>query len=186
MKTYTPNWEDINNAVEAYRGQGKLHPLYSKVILQEEKMAPWECVGTKIPEIIILGEAPGNTEAKEGTPFVGRSGQLLRRVLEMNNIQNYALLNIMPLRPTDTQGKIRAPTLTEIEFFRPFVQRIIRAVAPTHVLVLGKSATNSMLLDWYPLQWQGRFGVIYHPAYYLRGNRNMAEDLRGMWGKRER
>jgi len=61
-------------------------------------------------EFFIIGEAPGETEDKQGFPFVGRSGKLLRRMLEENKINSYYVTNIVKCRPNNN----RKPTKEEI------------------------------------------------------------------------
>lgn len=169
--------ENLNKALQEFVSHCKVHPLYRDTILNNERLAVWYEQGSR-DKPLFLGEAAGKNEAKVGEPFVGRCGKLLRGTLEKLGVESYAFTNVMPIKPVWSNGHIRPPTETEINFFRPYVWRVIKAMQPTYMVALGKTATKALELEWKPLTWEGDTFIMYHPAWYLRGNRNIYEDLK--------
>lgn len=94
--------------------------------------------------IMLLGEAPGADEDRQGKPFVGASGQLLDRMLASISLargpQVY-ITNILPWRPPGN----RPPTDAEMQLFLPFVLRHIQLAAPALVVLLGGAAAKTLL-----------------------------------------
>ena len=93
--------------------------------------------------LILIGEAPGEKEALEGRPFVGKAGKNLDEFLLLSGLKRSDLYitNAVKLRPTKP-GKSgrnvnRAPTASEIEAFRPFLLREIELISPRFVATLG-------------------------------------------------
>lgn len=85
--------------------------------------------------LMLVGEAPGREEDLEGLPFVGRSGQLLDRMLAAIGIDRGSawIANVIPWRPPGN----RTPTPQETEICRPFIERQIELVAPKVLVALG-------------------------------------------------
>ncbi len=132
-------------------------------------------------DLMIIGEAPGRDEDLEGRPFVGRSGQLLDRMLAAIGLDRSKvyIANVVPWRPPGN----RKPTAAEAAMCRPFLDRQIALAAPKLILMLGGAATSTLLdREEGILRLRGRFydlqtdiGVIpalasLHPAYLLRAN----------------
>ena len=88
--------------------------------------------------ILLVGEAPGRSEDEGGLPFVGRSGQLLDRVLaEVGlDLAELAVVNTVKCRPPDN----RTPTRSEQATCRPWLDAQVRAVDPAVVVTLGGTA----------------------------------------------
>jgi DNA polymerase len=136
--------------------------------------------GNPEARLMIIGEAPGTEEDRQGKPFVGRSGQLLDQILgavELDPEQDVFITNAVFRLPPGTGGKpLRKPTPDEIAFYKPYVLEIIRFVDPVIILLSGNAATEAILGEtgitrlrgnWYP--WHGRWLMpIFHPAYLLR------------------
>lgn len=137
--------------------------------------------GNPKSKIMVIGEAPGADEDRQGKPFVGLSGQLLDRALATIglNRENLYISNIIPWRPPGN----RPPTSEEIAICQPFIERHIELVNPqVIVLVGGVSAktllnTNEGILrlrgQWHPYESPGLAQPIkalatLHPAYLLR------------------
>ncbi len=132
--------------------------------------------GNPQAKIMIIGEAPGQNEDEQGLPFVGRSGQLLEKILESVNLQvdrDIYICNINKCRPPDN----RVPTPGEIAACTPYLMEQIRLVDPQIILLTGatavkgltgmKQAITKIRGTWIP--WQGRLCMpIFHPAYLLR------------------
>lgn len=136
--------------------------------------------GNPQADIMFVGEAPGRDEDIEGLPFVGRSGQLLNRMLAAIDIQrtDVYIANTIPWRPPGN----RTPTPIETEICRPFIERQIELVAPKILVSLGgpsaKVLTGStdgilrMRGNWKThVTASGREIPVMptlHPAYLLR------------------
>ena len=84
---------------------------------------------------MLVGEAPGRDEDIEGLPFVGRSGQLLDRMLAAIGLDRTSayIANVIPWRPPGN----RTPTPHETEICRPFIERQIELVNPKVLVNLG-------------------------------------------------
>lgn len=133
--------------------------------------------GNKNADILLLGEAPGAEEDKQGLPFVGQSGHLLDKILESVGLSrsNVYITNILPWRPPGN----RTPTNQEIDMFRPYVIKHISLVNPKIVVCLGGTATKALLQTSQGImQLRGKWTKIselsakilptFHPAYLLR------------------
>ena len=140
--------------------------------------------GNPQARLMIIGEAPGTEEDRQGKPFVGRSGQLLDQILQSVHLdpeQDVFITNaVFRLPPGDDGKPLRKPTPDEIVYYKPYLLEIIRLVDPLIMLLTGNVATESLLEktgitklrgQWFP--WQGRWAMpIFHPAYLLRNPAN--------------
>lgn len=92
--------------------------------------------GSHDASIMFIGEAPGENEAKQGRPFVGRSGQFLNQLLEGIGIkrEDVYITNIVKDRPP----KNRDPLPSEIELYAPFLDRQIEIIKPKVIATLGR------------------------------------------------
>jgi len=131
---------------------------------------------------MIVGEAPGEQEDKQGLPFVGPAGQLLDAMLAamgLNRDDHVYIANVIKCRPP----RNRNPEPDEIAHCLPYLQRQIELVQPDMLLALGRFAAQALLQDTVPdvdKQPLGRLRgqvytvnnrplvVSYHPAYLLR------------------
>lgn len=91
---------------------------------------------------MIIGEAPGEQEDKEGRPFIGKAGQLLRSTLEEHGLSpdQVYITNIVKSRPPGN----RRPTPEEIEAHIGYLIAEYKRIRPTHVLLLGNTALHTM------------------------------------------
>jgi DNA polymerase len=134
-------------------------------------------MGDPHADLLFIGEGPGAEEDRQGLPFVGRSGQLLDRLMleELGISRDRAYIaNVVKCRPPDN----RDPLPPEIEACRPYLERQIELIGPKVVVTLGKFA-GQLLLDSKVgiTKLRGReyaFGSAVliptlHPAYALRG-----------------
>lgn len=122
--------------------------------------------GSVPADILFLGEAPGETEELLGEPFVGRSGQLLQKMLNESIGKNvsYFITNSVMCRPTDkVQGKNRKPKPCEVIACSQNVMDIYDIVKPKIVIFVGKVVEEN-----YKKEFPNSI-FIYHPAYLLRG-----------------
>ena len=137
-------------------------------------------VGSKNAELLIIGEAPGMNEDKQGEPFVGRAGQLLNNMLKSIGLdrEKVYIANILKSRPP----KNRDPSTQEIAACTPYLLRQITLLRPKMLLALGKIAAQYLLTTTLPMsRLRGQileYGplktpifITYHPAYLLRAPR---------------
>jgi len=146
--------------------------------------------GPSDASVMIVGEAPGVEEDRTGVPFVGRSGQLLVRVVgeELGLARDDCFIaNVVKCRPPDN----RDPRRVEVETCRPYLAEQIRLVAPVVVLTVGNFAARLLLETREGItRLRGRsypFGdatlvPTLHPAAVLRGGvaamTSFREDIR--------
>ena len=101
-------------------------------------------VGQSKADVMLIGEAPGRDEDRQGVPFVGVSGQLLDVMLGyvgLSRDENVYITNILPWRPPGN----RQPTDAEIAACLPFLARHIALVAPRILVFLGGTAAKTLL-----------------------------------------
>lgn len=141
--------------------------------------------GNPAAKIMIIGEAPGRDEDLQGLPFVGRSGQLLDRMLACIGLDRHAedaaravyIANILPWRPVSN----RTPSVDEANEFRPFIDRHVALIDPAVVVTMGNVSTKTLLATktgimrmrgtWTEAEIGGRTRAVLpmlHPAYLLR------------------
>ena len=136
--------------------------------------------GSPQPAVMFVGEAPGRDEDLEGVPFVGRSGQLLDRMLAAIGLdrQSAYIANVIPWRPPGN----RTPTPLETEICRPFIERQIELANPKVLVNLGGPSAKTLLhASEGILRLRGNWRVhttasgtaipampTLHPAYLLR------------------
>ena len=131
--------------------------------------------------VIIVGEAPGRDEDREGVPFVGRSGQLLTKMLAAIGLArtDVYVTNVLPWRPPAN----RTPTPAEAATCEVFLRREIALVRPRLVVALGRPAMKTLFgIDASIMRERGRWRTYndpdesftadglatFHPAYLLR------------------
>ncbi len=144
--------------------------------------------GNQQADLMFVGEAPGADEDAQGKPFVGRSGQLLTKIIESIGIKREDVFigNINRCRPPGN----RAPTLPEAHTCRPFLTREIAVVRPKVIVVMGNTAMKNLLdtkegITKLRGEFQDYYGVkvmpTFHPAYLLRDpskKREVWEDMK--------
>ncbi len=140
--------------------------------------------GNENAKILFIGEAPGFSENENGKPFVGRSGKLLEEWMKELGLKtdDYAIINVVPIIPLSEEKKIRPPTPDEINYFLPVTMKMINAINPKVIVLLGKSAARGFgkenMKVGQTIEHMGKkIFFIYHPAYYLRNGRKGIEDL---------
>ncbi|BAS55032.1 phage SPO1 DNA polymerase-like protein [Leptolyngbya boryana NIES-2135] len=126
--------------------------------------------------IMIVGEGPGQTEDETGMPFVGKSGQLLDRILASVNLtteEDVFICNVVKCRPPEN----RTPTTDEAAACSGYLAEQIRMVDPKIILLTGATAMKALVgikqgITKVRGQWiekDDRFYMpIFHPAYLLR------------------
>ncbi len=137
--------------------------------------------GNESADIMLIGEAPGYYESVERRPFVGRSGQLLRKVLAESGLKagQVYISNIVKVRPPDN----RDPLPHEILAFKPYLDAEIDLIKPKLIVTLGRFSMAKFLPEVKASQVHGRLHKIkwnerilfilpmYHPAAALRATK---------------
>ena len=132
--------------------------------------------GDRNAKILIIGEAPGEQEDLSGLPFVGKSGQLLDKILEsvgFDTNKDVYICNTVKCRPPNN----RVPTEVEMNTCKPYLLEQIRLIDPKIILLTGATSLKSIMGEkrgitkirgqW--LKWEGRLVMpIFHPSYLLR------------------
>jgi uracil-DNA glycosylase family 4 len=147
-------------------------------------------VGNTRAEWLVIGEAPGAEEDRQGEPFVGRAGQLLNAMLLAIGLprETVFIANILKCRPPGN----RDPKPEEVSRCLPYLSNQIALLKPKIILAVGRIAAQNLLATDVPLgRLRGKlhtFGdantpmvVTYHPAYLLRtpsDKRKAWEDLK--------
>ena len=147
-------------------------------------------VGNTRAEWLVIGEAPGAEEDRQGEPFVGRAGQLLNAMLLAIGLprETVFIANILKCRPPAN----RDPKPEEVSRCLPYLSNQIALLKPKIILAVGRIAAQNLLSTDAPLaRLRGKlhsFGeartpliVTYHPAYLLRtpsDKRKTWEDLK--------
>jgi uracil-DNA glycosylase family 4 len=112
--------------------------------------------GNPEAEIMIIGEGPGANEDLEGVPFIGRTGELLDKMLLSINLDrdNVYISNVVNYRPPEN----RNPTETEIARYLPYIIKHVEIINPQILILLGSTALNAII-----------------------GNDKVISDIRGKW-----
>ena len=139
--------------------------------------------------VMFVGEGPGATEDSMGRPFVGRSGELLTKMIENVLLiprSEVYIANIVKCRPPNN----RVPTPTEAHTCQPFLNRQIELVKPKIIITLGGTAYHYLTGDETgitkvrgTLHQQHGYTLIptYHPSFLLRNpsaKKEVFEDLK--------
>ena len=191
----TPLWESAESLeallkmVESFEGCD-LKKMASNTVFAD---------GNPEARVMLIGEAPGADEDRQGKPFVGVSGQLLDRMLASIGLdrERVYISNIIPWRPPGN----RTPTVEEAALFLPMIKRHIELIAPKIIVTLGGSSTKALLGTsegilklrghWREYSVGGKavpFMAMLHPAYLLRTpvQKGLAwQDLRALHRKME-
>ena len=112
--------------------------------------------GSPDAKIMVIGEGPGANEDLEGVPFIGRTGELLDKMLLSINLDrdNVYISNVVNYRPPEN----RNPTEEEIARYLPYLIKHIEIINPQILILLGSSALNAII-----------------------GNGEVISDARGKW-----
>ncbi|MFC0403272.1 uracil-DNA glycosylase [Paraburkholderia rhizosphaerae] len=140
-------------------------------------------VGDRDADWMLIGEAPGENEDRQGEPFVGQAGKLLDNMLRSVSLErgaNVYIANVLKCRPPGN----RNPEPDEVARCEPYLQRQVALVKPKVIVALGRFAAQSLLkTDASISSLRGRMHVYegvpvivtYHPAYLLRSLHDKAK-----------
>jgi DNA polymerase len=162
-----PDWQVL---AEAVRGctQCALHRGRTQTVFG---------VGRRDADLLVVGEAPGAEEDRQGEPFVGRAGQLLNAMLAAIRLdrKDVYIANVLKCRPPNN----RDPKPEEAQACSPYLERQIELIQPKVILAVGRIAAQWLLQSDRPIgrlratvHHFGASGIpliaSYHPAYLLR------------------
>ena len=132
------------------------------------------------PRLMLIGEAPGETEVVKGRPFVGRAGKNLDEFLRLAGLQREEIFvtNAVKIRPTEIgptgRTRNRAPNREELSLFTPWLLKEIKAVRPRALVTLGnvplkalagpRSTVGECHGQWLDSQAGVPLFALYHPA----------------------
>ena len=161
------SWDSLIDAIHGCKACELAHNCTQKV----------PGAGDRQADILIIGEGPGHDEDIRGEPFVGRSGQLLDRMLAAIGIarEQVYITNIVKCRPPNN----RDPKQDEAQQCRAYLEAQIEQIAPKVILSVGRVSAHNLLGSNQPVgkliqQMHKLPGteiplkVTYHPAYLLR------------------
>jgi len=173
-------WEGIEGEVSACT-RCELHQCRTRTVFG---------VGNRSADWLVVGEAPGAEEDRQGEPFVGRAGGLLNSMLRGIGLarEQVFIANILKCRPPNN----RDPKPEEVARCLPYLERQVVLLKPKIMLAVGRIAAQNLLATDTPIgKLRGSvhsFGaakiplvVTYHPAYLLRSpteKRKAWEDLK--------
>jgi DNA polymerase len=145
--------------------------------------------GSRTPRLVVVGEAPGYEEDRQGQPFVGAAGELLTKMLAAIGLSrdDVYILNVLKCRPPEN----RAPRPDEVAACKPYLRAQLEHLGPPLLLALGNHATKALLQTERGISsLRGRFTTTpegwrvmptFHPAYLLRtpqAKREVWDDLK--------
>jgi uracil-DNA glycosylase family 4 len=138
-------------------------------------------VGNPDAELMFIGEAPGADEDARGEPFVGKAGQLLRKIIVAMGFQRdeVYIANVLKCRPDMPPGSPgnRPPTPVEMQTCLPYLAEQISIIQPKVLIALGATAVEGLLgTRGVMRELRGRWHshqdtplmITYHPSYLLR------------------
>jgi len=175
----SPHIEDVSHAGQT----GSLDELRKKVSvcancrLHAGRTQTVFGTGSYDADWMLIGEAPGAEEDKQGKPFVGRAGKLLTAMLSSIELkrEEVFIANILKCRPPNN----RDPSADEVAACEEYLNTQIRLIKPKLIIALGRIAAQNLLKSEVPIGiMRGKlyhYGeedipvvVTYHPAYLLR------------------
>lgn len=145
-------------------------------------------IGNPKARVMVIGEGPGREEDLKGEPFVGRSGQLMDKMLAhvgLTREKNIFIGNMVKCRPPEN----RDPRPDEVEICMEYLREQVRLIRPKIIVCMGRVAAISLIDPNFKVtQQHGQFieknGVLmmgtFHPAALLRNPGNKPAALQDM------
>ena len=143
--------------------------------------------GSNHPDIMFIGEGPGETEDQFGRPFIGKAGQLLDKIIQKMGMkrEEVFIANVVKCRPPNN----REPQKDEVETCLPYLSRQITILQPKVIVCLGRVALNNLLGTSHSMgRIRGQLLSFhdtpliptYHPSYILH-KKDKEEISRTKW-----
>jgi|GEM_PF-315216 len=185
LRSYTQDYQQAYEYAKVAKTLDELRSTmqnYDGCLLKGSATNMVFCDGNPQASIMVIGEAPGADEDRQGKPFVGISGQLLDRMfltIGLNRADNLYISNTIPWRPPGN----RQPTTEEINLCLPFIEKHIALIKPKLIISVGGISAKTLLntkdgitkLRGQFLDYQNDFMdqptklyAMFHPAYLLR------------------
>ena len=187
VPTVAPGAAGAQSATEAAQAATTLEALraaleaFDGCLLKTTAKSTVFADGNPEARLMVIGEAPGSDEDRQGLPFVGVSGKLLDRMLDAIGFtrDNAYITNVIPWRPPGN----RKPTPEEVGLCVPFIERHVELMKPQVILLVGGLSAKTFLNRsegitrlrgrWEEVSLPGLDGPIpamatFHPAYLLR------------------
>ena len=179
---------DPQKLLDAIAAEIREHvPCGFEICEQATNLVPGE--GSATAEVVIVGEAPGASEDKQGRPFVGRAGRLLDDLLAEAGLrrEDVFITNVVKARPPGN----RDPRADEVAHHLPFLEAQLDVIRPRLVVPLGRHALKHFAPDakigevhGHVLERDGRtLFPMYHPAAALHNQRlraTLVDDARAL------
>jgi DNA polymerase len=146
-------------------------------------LGPVPGAGDPHARLVLVGEAPGETEARQGRPFVGAAGRLLDDALAKAGLSREEVwtTNTVKCRPVLGEGprfRNRAPNPAEIRLWQPLLEEELQLLGPKVIVCLGAVAAKAVIDpkftmtrqrgQWLPTRFDADALATYHPAYLFR------------------
>lgn len=151
--------------------QKKLSQNVQNTVFQGKTLVFGE--GAEDPLLMMIGEAPGGDEEKQGRPFVGKAGKNLSSFLDVIGLkrEDIYISNVVKLRPTKESPKTgksvnRPPSGEEITFFLPYLKEEIHLISPKVIVTLGNVPLKAVSGDK-----KATIGDVHGKPYALEENR---------------
>lgn len=147
---------------------------HCEVCKKDKSGLPVPGEGNSDADIVFLGEAPGKNEAKTGRPFIGRSGQLLRKMIRESGLREEDVFITSPVKYLPDRG---TPTKDDIKHGRIHLSKQLEIINPKIIVLLGATAVYAMLDRVIPIlkvhgtivtQDRRKYLITLHPAAVLR------------------
>ena len=178
------------------RPDGKIHSCYACGLYKDCESPRMKPYGNFKKKILNIGEAPGEMEDRNGKPWQGKAGRLLRRTYKSLGIDLFddcLNINACSCRPTDKGGNNRSPSNFEVGCCRKAVLRIVDEYKPKVIILLGNIALFSLIGHRWKkdlggiTKWRGwsvpdqDFGCwvcpTFHPSFIERSDINSVEEV---------
>ena len=119
--------------------------------------------GNPLAEIVFIGEAPGEAEAKTGRPFVGPAGRVLDDLLASIDLEreDVYITNVVKDRPPDN----RDPRVKEVRLYSPFLWRQLEIIQPKVIVPLGRHALEFVRKHFNGFPAEGSVSTLHGTAY---------------------
>lgn len=145
--------EEVKEAVRDFKDS----PLYAYRLKNHYKVVFGE--GSANAQVMLIGEAPGQSEAQAGRPFVGAAGRVLNNLLEAIGLSrsDVYITNVVKDRPPQN----RDPNAEEVALYSPFLQQQIEIIQPRVIVTLGRFAMDFILAYFHLPQQGGKIGALH-------------------------
>ncbi|MGC8586045.1 MAG: uracil-DNA glycosylase family protein [Candidatus Micrarchaeia archaeon] len=176
------NEKELVRHADAYIRKKEALERVNKAYKKLTKTGRWRLSRNFVPgegpadaKIMLVGQAPGKNEDKEGRPFVGASGRLLDKLLKLAGIERRKayITSVVQFYPPGN----RAPTKNEINICKAYLEKQISIISPKVIILLGSVAANALAGKTNIMRehgkTKGRYFITLHPAAAVRLKRNL-------------